>query len=67
MVAIVPVVDEGLGNSSYLVELGEGGRWWSTRSAIRPPTWTWPTPGGCSQDLHHCGHPLSTRSTDDRP
>jgi hypothetical protein len=33
--AIHPVVDEGLGNSAYLVELGTGGLWPSTRPAIR--------------------------------
>ncbi len=27
---VVPLVDEGLGNCSYLVDLGDGGRWWST-------------------------------------
>jgi len=26
-VELVPLVDEGLGNSAYLVDLGDGGRW----------------------------------------
>ena len=33
----VAFVDEGLGNSSYLVDLGDGPRWWSTRPVSRIP------------------------------
>jgi hypothetical protein len=40
---IVPVVDEGLGNSAYLVDLGGGGRW------------RWMRRGTCGR----CGRPLT--------
>ena len=46
MPTIHPVVDEGLGNSAYVVELGDGGRWSSIRPATQPRTLSWPAGGG---------------------
>ena len=61
MPTIHPIVDEGLGNSAYVVELGDGGPWSWIRPATPPRTWSWPLAAAadrlCRRDPPACRLP----------